>query len=112
MLLRNLQFVLSASFLLVNLMTWSTFAVLLGKSVFRKGFGNAPGLLVGCSIGACFVTWVALFFAAAHMQSSVQLVAGSDRLPGLDRLLSDSDTQLFRACFALAYTAGTVYVRA
>ena len=100
--LRNLQAVLSASFLLVNLMTWTTFAIILGKSIMRKGFGTAPGLLVGCAIGACFVTWLALFFSAALMQSGYLLVAD---------LLSDDDSQLFQACFALGYTAGTVYVR-
>jgi hypothetical protein len=65
--------VLSTSFLLVNLLTWSTLAIIIGKSIFRKGFGTAPGLLVGCSIGATFVGWVTLLFAAAHMQSSFLL---------------------------------------
>ena len=79
-LLRNLQAVLSASFLLVNLLTWTTFLLILGKSIFRKGFGNAPGLLVGCSIGCCFATWLALFFTAAQMQSGYQLMVSSPRL--------------------------------
>jgi hypothetical protein len=26
-------------------------AIIIGKSIFRKGFGTAPGLLVGCAIG-------------------------------------------------------------
>ena len=74
-LLRNLQAVLSASFLLVNLLCWTTFLLILGKSVFRRGFGNAPGLLVGCSIGCCFGAWLALFFCAAQMQSGYMLTA-------------------------------------
>jgi hypothetical protein len=103
-LLRNVLSVLSASFLLVNVLTWSTFAIILGKSLFRnKSFGTAPGLLVGCAIGACFSAWLAIFFAAAHMQSSFQIVRP---------LLSDSDAQLLQACYGLGFTAGIVYVRA
>ena len=94
---------LTISFFLVNLMTWSTLAVIIGKSLFRKGFGTAPGLLVGCSIGACFNMGFALFFTGAYVQGMAQL---------LGSLLSDGEVALLGSTYAMAYVAGIVYVRA
>lgn len=103
--------------------------LILGKSIFKKGFGSAPGLLVGCSIGCCFATWLALFFTAAQMQSGYLLTAraraaadvllpcgcadaSGRRNAAQKELLNDSDSQLFQACYGLGFFTGIVYVRA